>query len=122
MKIRTLVAPLLLAMLVVPAVPAVAQGPEGAGPDRRAEMLFKGITLTEGQQARIDSLQARHRAQAGPMERGSMPEEGARAARREQMRKHYAEIRALLTSEQQPLFDRNVEAMMAARPRRPPSQ
>jgi Spy/CpxP family protein refolding chaperone len=81
-------------------------GPGGAG---RADLaLLRGITLSADQQQRIDTIRARHRTQ---MEQLRQQNGGDRDAARTQMRtlmeQQQAEIRAVLTPEQQAQFDQN---------------
>lgn len=128
---------MLLAMaLVLVAVPAAAQG--GAGGmgggqgrgqmgQRQNEMLFKGITLTEAQQATIDSLQSANReAMMAMMRSGGMQDPANREKAAEMRRKNMTDIRAVLTPEQQAVFDKNVAEMPQPGPggqtRRPPNE
>lgn len=124
---RTMVA---LAMVVV-AVPVAAQGGQGGNPEARAamqqrqnEMLFRGITLTEAQKTKIDSIQTAGReAMRAAMQGGGMQDPGARERMQEMREKHMADVRAVLTPEQQTVFDTNRAAMPApGAGRRPPRQ
>jgi Spy/CpxP family protein refolding chaperone len=128
MRLRLALASAVLATLV--ASPAIAQGPPGGGmggmgqrgPGRRMQMLFNGITLTSQQQAKVDSIEnaytPRMRALFTP---GQRPDSAARAqmtALRDQENK---DLRAVLTADQQTVFDRNVANMpMMGGPRRGP--
>lgn len=94
------------------------QGRQGQGmtPEQRQqrqnEMLFRGITLTEGQKVRVDSIQkAAREANPQPMQMGTPPDSATRAKMAEARRKTMADIRAVLTPEQQMVFDRNLETM-----------
>jgi Spy/CpxP family protein refolding chaperone len=119
MKLRSALLALVLAVAAVPLVHAQDPSPAQRGPgDRRMQMMFKDITLTPAQQTRVDSVLAHYRTQMGPMTPGSPPDSAAMAARRSLMQKQSADIRALLTREQQPVFDRNLEEMRAAMQRR----
>ena len=92
------------------------QGPQG-GPGGRGgrgmAMLFEGITLTDAQQAKVDSITAKYRAERQKMMPNGMgggpPDEGMRAKMMEMMDKQNGEIRAVLTADQQKTFDANVE-------------
>ena len=92
------------------------QGPQG-GPGGRGgrgmAMLFEGITLTDAQQAKVDSITAKYRAERQKMMPNGMgggpPDEGMRAKKMEMMDKQNGEIRAVLTADQQKTFDANVE-------------
>jgi Spy/CpxP family protein refolding chaperone len=98
--------------------PALAQNPpEGpGGPGRRMELLLHGITLTAAQQAKVDSIRARYRADMPAITPGARPD----SATREQMREHFRriadEVRAVLTPDQQKVWDQNVAELRARRP------
>lgn len=122
---RTMVA---LAMVVV-AVPVAAQGGQGGNPEGRAamqqrqnEMLFRGITLSDAQKAKIDSIQTAGReAMQAAMQGGGMQNPEARQRMQEMREKQMADIRAVLTPEQQTVFDTNRANMPApGAGRRPP--
>ena len=57
---------------------ALAQRPSGRAPGWRAERLFKDITLTSAQQAKVDSIQMRYREQMPSFTRGSPPDSATR--------------------------------------------
>ena len=109
----------LLAALALSAGAATAQAPAGAdqqqpapgqrGPGRRIAILMQGITLTAEQQAQIDSIQVRYRSLMPAMTPGTPPDSASMAERRALMARQDAEIRAVLTAEQQVVFDRNLE-------------
>lgn len=111
--------------LVVVAMPVAAQGGGGQGRamqmQRQNEVLFKDITLTEAQKAKIDSLQAANReAMMALMQSGGMQDPATRQKAQEMREKHTADLRAVLTPEQQVQFDKNVAEMPrpgAGRPR-----
>ena len=122
--IRMIVAAAALAI----AVPAHAQGGGGGGgmqmspADRAArqkEMLYKDITLTAEQSAKVDTimLQAGAKQQAAMM--AARNGGGDMASMRESMQKMNAErndaLKALLTDEQKKKFDENVAAMPQGR-------
>jgi Spy/CpxP family protein refolding chaperone len=125
MKSRiTLVVAALLGLAVAP---AIAQGPPGGGmggqggfAQRRMQMMLNGITLTATQQAKIDSIQKAYQAKMPPMTPGQMPDSATRAQRFELMRQQNMDIRNVLTTDQQTIFDKNVADMQARMPRRPP--
>ncbi|HEX6573424.1 MAG TPA: hypothetical protein VF042_00515 [Gemmatimonadaceae bacterium] len=87
--------------------------PQGQRGGRGMQMLFEGITLTDAQQAKLDSINTKYRAErmalfpngrpSGP------PDDATRAKMTDLMGKENAEIRAILTADQQKLFDANVE-------------
>ena len=121
MKLRVALIAFVVALLAIPAAQAQERGPGERG-ERRMQMMFKDITLTAVQKTSVDSIMAFYRQQMGPMTPGSPPDSAARAQRRSLMQKQNADIRALLTREQQPVFDRNLEEMRNAMPRRPGGQ
>jgi Spy/CpxP family protein refolding chaperone len=84
------------------------RGGRNGGP--REEMLLRGITLSSDQQQRVDAIRARYRTQ---METARQSGSVDRAAMRDMMEKQTAEIRAVLTADQQATFDRNVADMRA---------
>jgi len=111
----------LAALFAFAAPAAYAQG-GGGGQGRGArqmEMLMQGITLTDAQKTSVDSIVGAFRAQMPPMQQGTPPDSATRAKRMEVMGKQNAEIRKVLTADQQKVFDKNVEDMrnMAGRPR-----
>ncbi|WP_411281219.1 hypothetical protein [Gemmatimonas sp.] len=113
------------------AVPAYAQGGGGGGGGggmqmspaermaRQKEMLFKDITLTAAQAAKIDTVML----EAGKKQQEAMMAArnggGDMAAMRESMQKMNAErndaLKAGLTDEQKKKFDENVAAMPQGR-------
>ena len=119
------------ALLALTASAALAQNPSGPpgggmgmrGPGRYIQALLNGITLTSQQQASVDSIQAiyspRMRALFTP---GSPPDSAARARIAEIRSAENQDIRAVLTPEQQKVFDKNLAEMppMGAGMRRPP--
>jgi Spy/CpxP family protein refolding chaperone len=88
----------------------------GAGRGRMTEMLFKDITLTDAQKTQTDSIVASYRPQMqalGPMRGndGAQPDSASMAKRRDLMSKEFADLRKVLTPEQQTAFDKNVTEM-----------
>lgn len=115
MRIR---AGLVATLLFLMAAPGVHAQERGQGSERRMQMMFKDITLTGVQKTTIDSIMAHYRSQMTPMSPGSPPDSAAMASRRARLQKQNSDIRLLLTPEQQPVFDRNIEDMRAAMRRR----
>lgn len=120
---------LAVTMLALAATTAQAQGggqggmgQGGQGMQRQNEMLFKGITLSEEQKVKIDSVQAANRtAMRALMQAGGMQDSTTRAKAMEMRKKHNADLRALLTPEQQVQFDKNLAEMpQPGMGRRPP--
>lgn len=90
--------------------PGGAGGPGGGGFGARAdEMLFKDITLSTDQRTRIDSIRASYRAQMEQLRQSG----GDRSQMRPLMEKQQADIRAVLTPDQQTVYDKNVADMRA---------
>jgi Spy/CpxP family protein refolding chaperone len=111
LRISALGAALVLA--VAPMANAQAGGGNGGGRGgaRMMEMLFKGIDLTDVEKAQVDSIQAAYRAKMPARTPGQAPDPTARAAMRETMQKETADLRSVLTADQQKVFDKNVEEM-----------
>lgn len=115
------------AALVLVSSTAAAQGGQGGqgGMGRNAaaqnEMLFKGITLTDAQKTQIDTIQAHARTEMQAlMQAGGMQDPGVREKMGEMRTKQGAAIRAVLTAEQQPIYDKNLAEMPQGGGRRPP--
>jgi Spy/CpxP family protein refolding chaperone len=120
---------LVAAALVLVAMPLAAQGGMGGGQggmgggmgggqgrgamqQRQNEMLFRGITLTDTQRAKIDTLQTAQRTMMMEMmQSGAMQDPAARERMMEMRTKHNDDIRALLTPEQRTQFDKNLAEM-----------
>jgi Spy/CpxP family protein refolding chaperone len=98
------------------AAPATQQGgPGGGGPGGRGiGRLITGITLTEAQQAKFTEIQAKYQPQMAAARESA---NGDRAAMFKGMQaindKMYPELRAVLTPEQQTIFDKNIEERKA---------
>lgn len=101
-----------------------AQGGGGGGRGgpgmqaRMAEMMFKDITLSAEQKTKIEEIQKKYADMMPAFTPGSPPSAEDRQKRQELMAKQNEEIKAALTDEQKPVFDKNV-ADMAAMRRRP---
>jgi Spy/CpxP family protein refolding chaperone len=104
-----------LSALVLAPPKAPAQNPPNRGPGRRMEILFKDITLTPAQQSKIDSIQSHYREQMPSLTPGSPPDSATRERVRALFRHELDDFRAVLAADQQPTFDRNVEAMRERR-------
>ena len=98
---------------------SVQQGGEVRG---RPDPL-RNITLTDAQRAQVDSIRARYRAQLDSL-RGSRsdgrPDPDTRRRFREIMEQQFADIRAVLTPDQQAVFDKNLEELRSRRRGRGP--
>lgn len=112
------------AAMIVSATAVTAQPPGGGmGPGgmqaRRMEMMMKGITLSADQQKKVDSIQTASRAEMPAMTPGSPPDPEMRQKMMEVSRKRDDAIRAVLTTEQQAVWDKNAEEVRS-RMQRPP--
>jgi Spy/CpxP family protein refolding chaperone len=123
-RIATLVAALCVGMTTI----AAAQGrPEGQGEGRRGGamggMLLQGITLTDAQKDQIKTIREKYLPQQMELRKsaqavGGPPDEATRAKMTALQNQQVAEIRAILTADQQAVFDKNLadmKARMAAR-------
>ncbi len=101
---------------------AGAQGAQGQAMEQRgqgqgrgiAQQLLRDITLTPTQQDTISKLAASLQSQQRAMMQQATPGQRDPAMmqkRRELMTSHQSAVRALLTTDQQGTFDRNVKAM-----------
>ena len=77
--------------------------------DRMEAMMFNGITLSASQKAQIDSIHARHRTEMQGLDPRNNA--GDREKMRQMMQAHMVEIRAVLSPDQQVVFDRNMQQM-----------
>lgn len=89
------------------------RGMRRMGGERMDAMMFEGITLSAAQKAQIDSIHARHHSDMQGLDPRNNP--GDREKMRQMMQAHMAEIRAVLTADQQVIFDRNVQQMRERR-------
>jgi Spy/CpxP family protein refolding chaperone len=110
-------------VLAIAPFTAMAQAPASDGgpgrqgfAERRMQTLLKDITLTTEQQAKVDSIRTRYRAQLPTVAPYSTPDSATRRQLRDLNRRQQEEIRAVLTAEQQQVWDRNVAEMRARRP------
>jgi len=95
-------------------------GGQGGFGQRRMQMMLNGITLTPQQQSQLDSIQAQFRSRMPAFTPGQRPDSAAMVQRRQVMAQQDSTIRAILTPEQQQVWDRNAEQMRNAMPRRGP--
>lgn len=80
-------------------------------------MLLEGVSLTDAQQSKVDSIQNVYRAERQKMMPNGMaggpPDDATRAKMMDMMmdmmNKQSADIRGVLTADQQKVFDANVE-------------
>lgn len=106
-----------LALGAVAVAGAQSPGGDGAGgggggfSGRRTQRLLQGITLTAQQQATVDSITAKYRSQMPPFTPGTRPDSATRAKMRTLFGNQDEEIRAVLTPDQQKVWDQNVTEM-----------
>jgi periplasmic protein CpxP/Spy len=97
---------------------APPQGGPGARGGGMSRMLFAGIDLTDAQKADLQKIMEKYRAQrealrpAGGQPQGP-PDDATRAKMMDIMTKSEADYRAILTPDQQKIFDKNVADMKA---------
>src|SRR5690349_18797684 len=116
---RNTVVTLCIGLALGAAAVAGAQSPGGEGgggggggfAGRRMQRLLQGITLTAEQQAKVDSITAKYRAQMPPFTPGAPRDSATHAKMRTLFGNQDEEIRALLTPDQQKIWDRNVTEM-----------
>jgi Spy/CpxP family protein refolding chaperone len=75
----------------------------------RSQALFGGITLTADQQTQVTAIRERHRSEMQALNPRDNPDD--RAKMMQNMQTQLAEIRAVLTPDQQTQFDKNVAEM-----------
>ena len=116
-------AALTLSLALAPRAHAQGGGPPPGGmrgPGRMMEMLMRDITLDDSQKAKVAEIQEKFAKEMPAFTPGEPPTPEAMEQRRALMEKQQAEIRAVLTTEQQGVFDRNREALRARMGRRGP--
>lgn len=84
-------------------------GQRGAG--RMQAMALQGITLTADQQTKIDAIATKTRAQMPQMTPGTPPSDADRQKMMTISQSSLKEVRAVLTPDQQKVFDKNVADM-----------
>ncbi|MBI2407784.1 MAG: Spy/CpxP family protein refolding chaperone [Gemmatimonadetes bacterium] len=108
------------AAIVLTASTAMAQGgPPGGGQggaQRAMEAMMQGITLTDAQKAKVDSIFTASREESMKMRQeaqaaGGPPSEEMRAKFMAVTTKRNEAIKAVLTPEQQAVFTKNLENM-----------
>ena len=113
MRIRLLTTTLALALglALAPALSAQTPGGGPRGPGRMQAMALQGITLTPAQQAKVDSITAKTRAQMPAMTPGTPPSDADRQKMMGLSTASLKEIRTVLTPDQQAIYDKNVAAI-----------
>ncbi len=119
-RIATLAAALCVGITSV----AAAQGtePQGQGGMRRGGgmggMLLKDINLTDAQKEQVKTIREKYLPQQVELRKaaqgtGGPPDEASRAKMMDLQNKQAADIRAILTADQQAQFDKNMAEMKA---------
>jgi Spy/CpxP family protein refolding chaperone len=116
-RIATLAAALCVGMTSV----AAAQGtePQGQGRgERMGGLLLKDINLTDAQKAQVKTIRDKYVPQLQELRKASQatggpPDEATRTKMMDIQNKQTAEIRAILTADQQVAFDKNLAEMKA---------
>lgn len=118
--IRIMLVALVLIAAAAPVAAAQRNPLAGARGKGWSAQILTDIKLDANRQAKFDSIVAEYRPVMQAIRDGGGPQDdaAARARFQELMQEQMAEARALLTSEQQKVFDRNV-ARMRARGRGP---
>ena len=126
-RIATLAAALCVGITSVAAAQGTEPPHQGQGEARRGGgmggMLLKDITLTDAQKDQIKTIREKYLPQQMELRKqaqavGGPPDEATRTKIMDLQSKQAAEIRAILTADQQATFDKNVSEMkerMAAR-------
>jgi Spy/CpxP family protein refolding chaperone len=96
--------------LAISAQPVLAQGGGGGGggAQRMQAALFQGITLTPAQKSKVDSIAGAYRANNAGVTPGPDMSPADRQKMRDSRQHEIADLRSVLTSDQQPTFDQNV--------------
>ena len=108
------IAALSIGLMLVATSLAGAQSARGGGggfAERRMQRLLQGITLTADQKTKVDSITTKYRSQMPPFTPGTPPDSATRVKMRALFGNQDEEIRALLTPDQQKVWDQNVTEM-----------
>lgn len=123
-RIATLAAALCVGMTTVAAAQGAEPSQQGQGRgDRMGGTILKDITLTDAQKEQVKTIREKYVPQQMELRKqaqavGGPPDEATRAKMMDLQNKQAAEIRAILTADQQAVFDKNLAEMkerMAAR-------
>ena len=119
-RIATLAAALCVGITTVAAAQGTEPSQQGQGEARRGGgmggMLLKDITLTEAQKAQVKTIREKYMPQQMELRKqaqavGGPPDEATRAKMMDLQNKQAVEIRAILTADQQAVFDKNLAEM-----------
>jgi Spy/CpxP family protein refolding chaperone len=92
-----------------PSTTQAAGGRMGGRGGDRMQMLFNGITLSADQQTQVQAIRERHRSATQGLDPRGNPDD--RTKMRTDLQAQMAEVRAVLTADQQTQFDKNVADM-----------
>ena len=120
-RVATLAAALCVGITSIAAAQGTEPTPQGQGEGRRGGMggmLLKDITLTDAQKAQVKTIREKYLPQQMELRKsaqavGGPPDEATRAKMMDLQTKQAAEIRAILTADQQAQFDKNLAEMKA---------
>src|SRR5947207_6325307 len=119
-RIATLAAALCVGITTVAAAQGTEPSQQGQGEARRGGgmggMLLKDITLTDAQKDQIKTIREKYLPQQMELRKqsqavGGAPDEATRAKYADLQSKQAADIRAILTADQQAIFDKNLAEM-----------
>lgn len=106
---------LAVGLAVTPTLSAQTPDTPQRGPGRMQAMTLNGIALTPAQQSKIDSITANTRAQMPVRTPGTQPSEADREKMRSLSMASSQAIRAVLTAEQQAIYDKNLAELRGRR-------
>ena len=118
-RIATLAAALCVGMTSVAAAQGAPPQGQGQGEMRRGGgmggMLLKDITLTDAQKDQVKTIREKYMPQQMELRKAAQatgaPDEATRTKMMDLQNKQAAEIRAILTADQQATFDKNLAEM-----------
>ena len=125
-RIATLAGILTMALASVSAAQGSPQGQaQGAGRREMGGTLLKDITLTDAQKEQVKTIREKYLPQQQELRKSAQAtgtyDDAAKAKMQDLRSKQAAEIRAILTADQQAIFDRNLAAMKDRDARKPGS-
>jgi Spy/CpxP family protein refolding chaperone len=120
-RIATLAAALCVGLTSIAAAQSTEPAPQGQGEARRGGgmggMLLKDITLTDAQKAQIKTIRDKYVPQQMELRKSAQAtgsvDDATRAKMMDLQTKQAADIRAVLTADQQAQFDKNLVEMKA---------
>lgn len=118
-RIATLAIALSIASTSVAAAQAQGEPQQGGRRGGMGGMLLKDITLTDAQKEQAKAIREKYLPQMMEIRKsvqatGAPPDDATRAKMTDLQNKQTAELRAILTADQQVIFDKNLAEMKAA--------